>query len=343
MILSKSLRILFASTPIGLALISAALYAFFLVNYVYCNQQPCESISESLFSAIAIEDLSNHNIASSDALIIAKEKEIGQYQFNASRFGGRIVWVLLEMTLVVFTILGIFVAIRIIYKSLYRYRFWGYILFGMIAVCLLVGLLFYLNPRLYLRIITTIFEKTIIHDFPESMAVMNIIYSFAFTSVFLLYLAVSSMLYSALVPGAVQSIDDVGDKNRQLRSVLYVGALILVNGILVFEAVFRWANAYFVQDDKLLSSANQVVASFTMLWSVFFSSLLATAYIPAFLILRSLALIAPSLPNDYTGRMKKLEEQGFKISITETLPRIAAIAAPIFTGPIGEIISKLAK
>lgn len=116
-----------------------------------------------------------------------------------------------------------------------------------------------------------------------------------------------------------------------LKGILYVSTVLLIVGVLRLNAGFTWSLSFMTQDTVKI--AEGFLSNVTTVLGGFFTILLACTYLPSVYILWKRA----------EGEdMAEMEKKGFKFSFAESLPKILAIAAPLLTGPIAELLKNLA-
>lgn len=134
--------------------------------------------------------------------------------------------------------------------------------------------------------------------------------------------------------------DDVTERVRLLRPVLYVGALMLVVAVLRLSATHAWAVTYLPADTDL----GKAVASFTKgiigTLGTIFTLLIAGIYLPAALVLqarvRKVAATQQN-PDDF------IKNNGINLSVPATLGRVIVLISPFLAGPLGERLVEAAK
>jgi hypothetical protein len=136
------------------------------------------------------------------------------------------------------------------------------------------------------------------------------------------------------------SADDVRQRVRLLRPVLYVGALMLVIAVLRLSATHAWAVAYLPADTEL----GKAVASFTKgiigTLGTVFTLLITGIYLPAALMLQArVREVAASQP-DPEGFIKNC---GINLSVPHTLGRAIVLLSPFLAGPLGERLVEATK
>lgn len=141
--------------------------------------------------------------------------------------------------------------------------------------------------------------------------------------------------------GGNGEIGQLAAQMRDLKEVLYTGSAILVVGILHMGSWLRWPSTL-VADPGLHQAVLGVALSVTLFWGATFSLVLIASYAPAAGILarraRALWESDPGIQHaDHPNAW--LKERGFFVGISEELPQIAVIFAPLLAGPLGALVA----
>lgn len=131
---------------------------------------------------------------------------------------------------------------------------------------------------------------------------------------------------------------------RRLTLVLYVGTFLLVASVIRLAALYDWvAVAASAPDDTLRKSVSALGSGLLRVWGVYYTTLLATIYIPSYAVLRYRAQRLPNANLPQETRDEWLKTHGLTLNISDVLPRIAAILAPILAGEVSKAIDLVAK
>ena len=138
---------------------------------------------------------------------------------------------------------------------------------------------------------------------------------------------------------------DAGIYMARLRNVLYVGAIMLVTGVVNMGAWMRWPSALFMdvsEDSAIIGMALGV----TTYWGAVFTLITISAYVPAAMYLRTRALYL--FRNDHPGKSvaeeeQWLEKQGLTVSPGTQMAPIVAMISPLVASPIGALLNTLVK
>ncbi|HEX7809684.1 MAG TPA: hypothetical protein VF608_13190 [Thermoanaerobaculia bacterium] len=142
-----------------------------------------------------------------------------------------------------------------------------------------------------------------------------------------------------LVPAASDTDRDLASRMRSLTYVLYVGTALLIASMLRLSALYEWV--VLVAQESAQESLKLLASSLMRVWGVYYATLLATIYLPAYLILRQRANVLVGTRGTEAERAKWLEERGLTLSVTDILTRLAAILAPILAGEAGKLVGLL--
>jgi hypothetical protein len=123
--------------------------------------------------------------------------------------------------------------------------------------------------------------------------------------------------------------------------VLYTGSAILVTGILHMGSWLRWPAAL-VGDAAAQHGIMGVSLAVTLFWGTTFSLVLIASYAPPAAILarraRAQWAMGPSAQQiEHTDVW--LRERGFFVGLSDELPQIAVILAPLLAGPLGALVT----
>jgi hypothetical protein len=143
---------------------------------------------------------------------------------------------------------------------------------------------------------------------------------------------------------------DLARRLNLLRLLLYVGAASLVAYILRMSFTMNWAMLHVAPALEKDAAASVVANTMGSFASAFVTTqagattlLLAATYVPAVLVLRrrAEALVGRRLaPQE---REEWLKTRGLSASLSEYLPRLAAILGPLLAGPLGDLLGRLSR
>jgi len=128
---------------------------------------------------------------------------------------------------------------------------------------------------------------------------------------------------------------------RDLKEVLYAGSAILVTGILHMGNWLRWPAAL-VGDQAVQDAVRGVALSVGLFWGATFTLVLFATYAPAAGVLatRARARLRDDAYRKAVPHPEQwLRENGFFVGISDELPQIAVMAAPLVAGPLGAVLS----
>ena len=136
------------------------------------------------------------------------------------------------------------------------------------------------------------------------------------------------------------NLDHYTDCMRRLRQVLYAGSAILVTGILHMYNWLRWPAAL-IGNDVVRDTAQGLALSVTVFWGATFTLILVATYAPAAIYLTRCA--RERLESEASKERPNIEqwliERGFFVGLSDELPQISAIFAPLLAGPLGALLT----
>ncbi len=357
-------NILVSLSPVWALIFVLCIYSTFSRTLIYCEGRQCQDISstENLRKIFVIDQLSEQ--AEQIPAIIAPQaqengpKEAQNSQMMSDLYIKRINWTFLSILYTLSCITAFILSSGLIYQQLSAKKqrktaFW--LTFSDIFIALALGGFLYHGRNLYMRVFVSLFTITIEKDVSHITQVASLMYAFGFSAIFLIFLAVVTLLICPVTGSDKQekeknenSLQELSERTRQLRWLLYVSAFMLVIAVLGFQATFHWALAY-MTDEDLLKKATLFSESLIILWGSLYSLWLAASYLPAVLVLQyraeSLAKRLPKRNEENEGKDNLLLDHGFTFSLKSFLLKFVAMISPLIagfiTGPIGEIISKI--
>jgi hypothetical protein len=122
---------------------------------------------------------------------------------------------------------------------------------------------------------------------------------------------------------------------RLLRPILYVGAATLVIAVLRLSAVHGWATSYLAPEGELGKSVASLTNGIVGTLGTLLTLLLAGIYLPAVIILRARLRQLAAQQADPEAWMAS---HGVGLSLSQFLPRVVALLAPLLAGPLGAIL-----
>jgi hypothetical protein len=136
---------------------------------------------------------------------------------------------------------------------------------------------------------------------------------------------------------------------KQLLFVFTLGAAVLVASSLQIYAMLQWSLSCLQPlldggDSALYHSVERLALSFVTWRGLIYTLWLSAIYLPAAYILRSRAIalaVAADDGHSINSQHRWMEERGLSLSVTDMLPRLAALLAPLLTGPAAELIRSL--
>ena len=358
-------NILISLSPVWALIFVLCIYSTFSRTLIYCEGSQCQDISstENLCRIFVIDQPSEQ--AGQIPAIIASQaqeegpKETQNSQMMSDLYIKRINWTFLSILYTLSCITAFILSSGLIYQLIYqqfsakrprRTAFW--LTFSDMLIALALGGFLYHSRNLYMRVFVNLFKITIEKDVSHITQVASLMYAFGFSAIFLIFLAVVTLLMFPVTGSDKQekeknenSLQELSERTRQLRWLLYVSAFMLVIAVLGFQATFHWALAY-MTDQDLLKKATLFSESLIILWGSLYSLWLAAGYLPAVLVLQYRAeSLVKRLPRRNEGKDNLLLDHGFTFSLKSFLLKFIAMISPLIagfiTGPIGEIISQI--
>jgi hypothetical protein len=281
-----------------------------------------------------------------------KKADLKNREKLAASFSGRAVFVFLSNLYFLVCFIAAFISVYIIYQTFSRGVFYGWtqgVFYSWCAVgagIVLLSILtigFYRNSEWFMAVFEFLLPRGIIGDLAQAEGILRRINSFGFAVCFLLYLTVSSILFSPVRRANPEGFLDGAQKMKYLRTILYVGTLILVIGMLLIRSVQQWSLAFIERDEQLIKIAENFFSNILAVEGGFFTLLLAAAYLPAAFIVRWQVEQVSGLPQAEAEREKTLQNYNLTFSFNDALPKIIAILGPILAGPVGDLFTKLIK
>jgi hypothetical protein len=135
-------------------------------------------------------------------------------------------------------------------------------------------------------------------------------------------------------------LDDLADQMRHLKEVLNAGSALLVSGILHMDAWLRWPAAL-MSDKHAQDAVSGVALAVTIYWGATFTLMLIATYGPVAGYLSGQARASLNQERE-AGRIRDpqqwLRDNGLSITLSEQLPQIGIILAPVIAGPLGSFL-----
>ena len=131
---------------------------------------------------------------------------------------------------------------------------------------------------------------------------------------------------------------DLSQRVDRLSWILYAGTALLVVSIVRLSAVYDWASA--AAPPPMQKAYALVAGGVLRMWGVYYTTLLAAVYLPAYLRFRAEADSLMEV-EQVADRREWLEDVGLSLSIPDILRRFAAIIAPLIAGEIGKTLDLL--
>lgn len=328
---------LVAIAPVLAVLILFASYVS-VTHSFFCKPQKCEdAFSARLWNVLEIEQqvvadpcTTSPTPASEDQVKDAKTR-----QRAALKTTGLMTWNFIAMVYVFVCLAALAVSFILTSQLLHRSLMGPLIVIGLSSG---IGILLYTHPEWHMPIFTALFKGTICHDVPTIVRNTNFLNCLGNTAAFSILLTSCATL---LLPyrQAPLEINQLSRRMKYLRTILYVGTLLLVVAVLLKKSLYHWSLAYTSQDESLAKIASSFLSNILTMEGGFYTLVLAAVYLPAAVVLHRRARLLPTLPEEEPKKDEVLKQYGLSFSFTESLPRILAILGPLLVGPVGELLS----
>lgn len=126
--------------------------------------------------------------------------------------------------------------------------------------------------------------------------------------------------------------------SKHFRLILYLGAFLLIVSTLRMSVLFSWSLDYLQSDLPGYQELENIVSTILISQGCFYTLILAVVYLPSVFILRQQARKVEFKPEEREERETWLKH----FSLTQHLPRVAAMLGPLVAGPASEILGALA-
>lgn len=213
---------------------------------------------------------------------------------------------------------------------------------ALVAVHFLASNLKNLNFDLTLNLLAS---SRVFHPGFIEANVQFIAYAVVVTSIIAAMFLVVAASSTVVIPNGsdVVGLNAVGPHMSRLRNVLYIGAIMLVCGIVNMGAWMRWPAAL-LREPERIEAFTGMALGVTTYWGAAFTVITIAAYVPPALYLRSRALSLHERQHPEIGaaeREKWLRSEGFTISEGAKPAPIIAMAGPLLAGPLSSMLNIL--
>jgi hypothetical protein len=135
---------------------------------------------------------------------------------------------------------------------------------------------------------------------------------------------------------------ELSRRMQLLRYLLYMGAVLLVIGVLRLSTTLNWGASFIPSESATGKLLGILIPGIVSSLGTYYTLLMAAMYLPAALILRARAreLVNENVEVE-AERDSWLSNHGLTLSYVESLPRIIAILAPLMAGPFFDIMKHL--
>lgn len=281
-----------------------------------------------------------------------KQEEYKKQEITALRYSGRAVFVFLSNLYFLVCLIAACICLYIVYKCLKESVFFPlkkdafYARIGVAAVggiTLAATFCLYNHPEIFMPVFEFLLKNKIETELPAAREMLKVVNSFGFSVCLMLCLTICVILYAPVKPTNPEGLVQGSQKMRYLRTVLYLGTMILVIGMLLIRSVQQWSLAFMLRSEQTIKTAENFFSNLLAVEGGFFTLVLAAAYLPAAFIVRWQVEQIQGLPEAEAEKEKSLQNYHLTFSFNEALPKIIAILGPILAGPVGDLFTKLIK
>lgn len=299
-----------------------------------------------LLAANLLFELAGGGYARVAAQLLATSRTEGEIVRDAVQAAGAISWATLALVYFCVSVGATVGAWRILNERVGGQARRPFMLF--ITGVLLLGLLHLIVADLTGASLRAIFAVTFdaLSTSPSAMfapvGVIGAIVAFInVMSVFVPALLLTAAAASALPPLAGWNETTLARRALQVRHIVALAAAFMVAGVLHMGAWTHWAGATLTADAD--AALDQVAVAVTLFWGTTFTLMIASFYLP---VAVRLGELAETTMNEagiaIPDRPKWLADRGLSFRLSEQLPQIAAMAAPLLAGPLSAAIGALA-
>lgn len=174
----------------------------------------------------------------------------------------------------------------------------------------------------------------------QAVAIGSVVSAINVMSVFVPALILTAAAASALPPVAGWNERTLARRALQVRRIVAVAAAFMVAGVLHMGAWTHWAGA--TLSPAADAALDEVAAPMTLFWGTAFTLMIASFYLPVTVRLSELADgIMDEAGVAIGDRPQWLADRGLSSRLSEQLPQLAAVAAPLLAGPLSNAIGAL--
>lgn len=189
-----------------------------------------------------------------------------------------------------------------------------------------------------MSVVLPMFDQSLSHEGSFLIDGINFYNVIVFAVIIFLVVASCSILYKVLATGAENN--DKAEKSnaysisrKYLQAILYVGAAMLVVGIIRVGVIQEWHLSFVsdVQENAYIDSLRSFFGSSLNVQAGFYSILLAVIYFPAAYFIRQ-NTAALHLDD------KETEDKDLSFNWTDFIPKLISVFSPILAAPLGALI-----
>lgn len=276
------------------------------------------------------------------------EKQLAAIQKQLSaRYSSRMLWVFLTGVSLTLSVAAIVIAIFAIWNSLKsagrsfqwkRYLFPLGVIIATSGAAFLFAFCTYRNKEGYMSVVLPMLNQSLSHEGSFLIDGINFYNVIVFAVIIFLVVASCSILYKVLATGAennekAEKSNAYSISRKYLQAILYVGAAMLVVGIIRVGVIQEWHLSFVsdVQENAYIDSLRSFFGSSLNVQAGFYSILLAVIYFPAAYFIRQ-NTAALDL------EVKETEDKGLSFNWTDFIPKLISVFSPILAAPLGALI-----
>lgn len=186
----------------------------------------------------------------------------------------------------------------------------------------------------YMPVTMTLLKQRVAEDCPAIIDVVVIQERVGFCAAALLSLSVCMLLLRTWPEDREAAVRVLSERLQVLSMILYAGTVLLVASVLRLAALDEWIVVSNPGDKTLASQA----AGELRVWGVFYTTLLATIFLPSYFLFRQRADRVAGEEVTPAAREEWLTKRGLKLNFPDALPRMVAVLAPILAGEASKLL-----
>lgn len=280
----------------------------------------------------------------------AETELISVYNQLSARYANRMLWVfltgislVLSVAAIVITFFAIYYSLNAVGKNKLPKLNANIIPLGFIAitggVAFFFALIAYENKESYMSVVLPMYNQSIIHEGSVLIDSINLSNVIGFAATIFLVVASCSILYKVQATAGTNTLNDskkasaYEKSKKHLQAILYVGAAMLVVGILRVSVLSEWHLSFVssAQENAYINSLRSYFTSSLSVQAGFYSILLAVIYFPtAYWIRENVAALKLEV--------EETNEKGLSFTLTDFIPKLISVFSPILAAPLAAFI-----